>query len=529
MRESDLHPQSKSHLAKRYFFSRGELASDDYQQFWIRYKPGRILRRKMRCLPAHWLKIVVYSFILVALGVGWYYGLHISILMFVVAAALAMFVCFSVWLGHLMMPTHISMSEDGIALHWLRRFCNINGPLLSWDRISHVSIDKKEGAQTKLEFNIIARLLPFSHRLVYMMLAPEMSKGWHTVGCDRATFDMDLEGIASSDDRKRLQIGLTRFLPAYRIEPTVSDELNLSLKVESYTDIWFDALSQSTTRLRDGELAGETYVCDKKYKIERTLGAGGQATAYEASIAHVTDNFRVVLKEFVLPAQAGIKVRKRVLENIQREAALLKNLKHQNIVKLLDFFVEDQRAYLVLEHIDGVTLQQRIEDGGALTEAQAVPLAITMCNILEYLHSKKPAVVHRDFTPDNLMLVGEPPSIKLIDFNVAQQLEANSTKTVVGKHAYIPPEQFRGEATEQSDIYALGATLAFLLTGVEPTPILQSHPQKTNSGVSDDLDAIVARATTLDAAARYSTAAEMRLDLERLLQRLSQAWLAEQL
>lgn len=514
--EYDLHPNSKSHLAKRYFFSRGELASDDYQQFWIRYKPGRILRKKLSRLPSMWIQIVLAVFLLVAVAVGSCTSLAVAILVLMAAAALALILVLTVSIRQLLMPTHISLDEGGIGLHWLRRFCNIKGPYLTWERISHVSIDKKSESDTKLEFNIIARMLPWSDRLVFMMLAPEMSKGWHTVGCDRATLDMDLDGIASSDDRKRLQIGLTRFLPSYRIEPTVSDELNLSLKVETYTDIWFDALSQSTARLRDGELSDDTFVCDKKYKIERTIGAGGQATAYEASVAHVSDKFRVVLKEFVLPAQAGIKVRKRVLENIQKEATLLKKLTHPNIVKLLDFFVEDQRAYLVLEHINGVTLKQRIEDGGALTDAQAAPLAITMCQILEYLHSSKPPVVHRDFTPDNLMLVGGT-SIKLIDFNVAQQLEANSTKTVVGKHAYIPPEQFRGQATEQSDIYALGATLAFLLTGVEPTPILQSHPQKINAGVSSELNAIVAKATTLEASGRYANAAEMREDLEKLL------------
>lgn len=515
--ESELHPQTKANLARRYFFSRGELASDEYQQFWIRYKPGRVLRRKLKQLPSSCPQIVACVFLVVAIAVGHIASPATAILMLGAALFLAGFVFLSISLRHLMVPTHISLNEEGVALHWLRRFCNINGPLLSWDRISHVSIDQKTQDRTKLEFNVIARLLPLSHRLIYMMLAPEMSKGWHTVGCERATVELDLDGIASSDDRKRLQIGLTKFLPSYRIEPTVSDELNLTLRVETYTDIWFDALNQSTSRLRDGALGSETFVCDKKYKIERIIGAGGQATAYEASIANVSDRFRVVLKEFVLPAQAGIKVRKRVLENIQKEGNLLKKLQHPNIVKLLDFFVEDQRAYLVLEHIDGITLQQRIEDGGALTESQAVPLAITMCQILEYLHSSKPPVIHRDFTPDNLMMVGSSPSIKLIDFNVAQQLEANTTKTVVGKHAYIPPEQFRGQATAQSDIYALGATLAFLLTGEEPTPILQSHPQTINAGISDDLDAIVARATALDVTIRYATAAEMRHELEQLL------------
>ncbi len=95
------------------------------------------------------------------------------------------------------------------------------------------------------------------------------------------------------------------------------------------------------------------------------------------------------------------------------------------------------------------------------------------CGLLDLLHAN--SIVHRDFTPDNLIL-NSKGQLKLIDFNVAQQIQEGSTGTIVGKHAYVPPEQFRGKATSQSDLYAFGATMFYLLTGKDPEPISQSIP-----------------------------------------------------
>jgi serine/threonine-protein kinase len=133
-----------------------------------------------------------------------------------------------------------------------------------------------------------------------------------------------------------------------------------------------------------------------------------------------------------------------------------------------------------------------------------------MCDILQYLHSQTPPIVHQDFTPDNL-LVSENGKLKLIDFMVAKQESVDtSTSTVVGKHHYMPPEQFRGKSTTQSDIYALGATLYFMLTGQDPEPMSQLH-------VSGSLDPIISRATALDTAQRYASAQEVKADLQQLL------------
>jgi serine/threonine-protein kinase len=201
-----------------------------------------------------------------------------------------------------------------------------------------------------------------------------------------------------------------------------------------------------------------------------------------------------------MPVFPDARVRKSVAEKFQQEAAMLSRLAHPQIVKLLDVFVEDHRAYLVLQRIQGNTLKQVVTKRGALSESEVTALALQMCDILLYLHSQNPPVIHRDFTPDNLMLF--EGKLFLIDFSVAQQIEINITGSVVGKHLYMAPEQFRGKASAQSDVYSFGATLFYLLTGKEPEAISVSHPRAIDAEVSERMDTLIAQCTALDTASR---------------------------
>jgi len=503
---------TKAALSNRYFFTKGLKASDDYDQFWIRYRPERVLRKRLNVWSSSRkadaaVGIAICVFLCVLFGLK----------AFLLLAALACLIFGAGKLYFLSFPTHIALSEEGLQLFWLRSFCNIASGMISWERLTHVSIAKKNyfgQPGSILEFNVMGTSMKLKERMGYQLVSSEISSGF--LKGDRCKISLRLDGIASSDDRKRLQSALKKFLPSYRIEPSVSDELNLSLRVESYTDLWLDALN-SNKRVRDDVLPPGLQIAEGAYEIVSEIGAGGQAVVYEAlDLKRRQDGAepnRVVLKEFVLPVHAGATVRKRVLENIKREADLLKGLKHPNIVKLLELFVEDQRAYLVLERIGGKTLKQLVEEKGALTEREAVLFGLQMCEILGYLHAHK--VVHRDFTPDNLILA-HGDILKLIDFNVALQLEAETTNTVVGKHAYIPPEQFRGKASAQSDIYAVGGTLYFILAGKEPEPITCSHVREERPYLSGDIDTIVARATEIELDKRYADCTQLRTDLHRL-------------
>lgn len=161
-----------------------------------------------------------------------------------------------------------------------------------------------------------------------------------------------------------------------------------------------------------------------------------------------------------------------------------------------DNFIEDHRFYLVLEHAQGDSLRKLIDESGPMSNMETMELAVQLLGILSHLHTMSPPVIHRDFTPENI-IIAEDGTPKLIDFNVARQSESTATRTVVGKHSYLPPEQFRGKACPQSDIYALGATLFFALTGEDPEPISASKPRDKSLTVDSHLDNIIFRATQL--------------------------------
>lgn len=284
----------------------------------------------------------------------------------------------------------------------------------------------------------------------------------------------------------------------------------------TYTMLWLEALAAPPRRERLTPMTEGTLLCKGRYVLKRKLGAGGQGSAFLA--VSTDDASNVVLKEYILPTYVDIKTRKQALERFEHEAKMLSGLNHPSIVQLLDYFVDDHRAYLVLEYIDGDNLQQVVEKNGPMPDALALNCANALVDILVYLHNQTPPVVHRDFTPDNLV-TSSNGTIKLIDFMVAQQTDSSqqqsASSTVVGKHAYMAPEQFRGQNRTQSDIYALGCTLYYLLTGKEPEPITQLHPILDNENCPLILNEIVSKCTESDYLDRYQSVEEIKTQLAR--------------
>jgi serine/threonine-protein kinase len=162
----------------------------------------------------------------------------------------------------------------------------------------------------------------------------------------------------------------------------------------------------------------------------------------------------------------------------------------------------------MLEYINGQDLRQLVQQNGPQREALVLTWAMEMATMLKYLHEQEPPIIHRDFTPDNLVLC-QDGSLVLIDFGAANEFIGNATGTFVGKHAFIAPEQFRGKAVVQSDIYAFGCTLYFLLTGKEPEALSTSNPQTENSRISSEMSELIVCCTQLEARRRYQSAAQL--------------------
>lgn len=288
----------------------------------------------------------------------------------------------------------------------------------------------------------------------------------------------------------------------------------------SYTELWFEALLAAPTRSRLTPLLPGSTLRGGAYEIVTQLGHGGQGTAYIAarsSTGPQSEISHVVLKEYVLPAAVNTEAKMSALRDLEHEAKLLQELHHPGIVKLMGFFVEDHRGYLVMELCNGDSLRDTVEKVGALDASRVASIAVEICTILDYLHSLDPPVVHRDLSPDNLIETIEG-TVKLIDFNVALQTGGKTAQGFAGKHCYMAPEQVRGQATAQADIYAMGATLYFLLTGENPSPLSQSRPKQLLPSVPCELDDIVARATALNLSDRYQSVREIKAELQHYLQ-----------
>jgi len=281
----------------------------------------------------------------------------------------------------------------------------------------------------------------------------------------------------------------------------------------SYTELWLQSLTQAPERTTLDPLEPGQVIGQARFEVLHSLGVGGQGTAYLCREIRVDTTKLVVLKETMLPIFADPLVRRKALEAFEREAKLLQSLAHGGIVQLMDFFVEDHRAYLVLEHLPGSNMRECVLKEGPMSEAKIQFYGSQMCEILRFLHER--SIVHRDFSPENLILDSDD-RIKLIDFNVAQQAQDGSQGAIVGKPAYMPPEQFRGKATCQSDIYALGATLFFLLCGQDPEAITQSSVVALRASVSPELNRIIKRCTALQLNQRYQSIGEIAVDLEAL-------------
>jgi len=221
-----------------------------------------------------------------------------------------------------------------------------------------------------------------------------------------------------------------------------------------------------------------------------------------------------VLKEFVLPTNAGSDVRGESFAHVRKEANFLETLHHPFIVRLLEHFVEDHRAYLVLEYVAGQTLRQLVKDSGAQKERESTATLRAALDICRFFHSQSPPIVHRDLTPDNF-IQSETGQLTLIDFSVAQFMEAERTRTVCGKHNYMAPEQFRGNPCTQSDLYSLGCTAYFLITGEDPLPLsCLSLPESFEA--SADFSKVISKLTRLTLEDRYKTADEAIFDLDQL-------------
>ena len=244
------------------------------------------------------------------------------------------------------------------------------------------------------------------------------------------------------------------------------------------------------------------------------IAQGGMGAVYQAQDKRLQDKI-VAVKEMSESIIARPE-RKRVLESFQREAELLARLAHPNLVRVSDRFQEGERHYMVMEFIEGQTLEEMLKGrSDPFPEEQVLDWAGQLCNVLFYLHSQEPKIIYRDIKPANVMLLEGSNQVKLIDFGIARFFKMGKQKDTVefGTDGYAPPEQYgKAQTDERSDVYALGAMLHQLLTLREPItrPFHFPTVRSLNPKVSRQVDVAIAEAVEADQDKRHQSMEEMQ-------------------
>jgi len=262
-------------------------------------------------------------------------------------------------------------------------------------------------------------------------------------------------------------------------------------------------------------------VLQERYEVRGVLGMGGFSAVYQARDLRFPNVAKLCAVKEMTNHAPDPQLRAVALQNFEREANILATLNHPAVPKVYDYFSEDNRAYLVMEFIDGRDLEAVISDGtGFLPQDQILAWALQLCDVLYFLHSHSPPIIFRDMKPSNVML-DKHGQIRLIDFGIAKNFQPGQKGTMIGTEGYSPPEQYRGVADQRTDVYALGATLHHLLSRqnpqVEPPFSFHERPiTAANPNVDAEFAQVVMRALEYEPDRRYASADEMKRALMAL-------------
>lgn len=263
---------------------------------------------------------------------------------------------------------------------------------------------------------------------------------------------------------------------------------------------------------------------DGRYEIQEIIGVGGMSVVYKA-YDNLDDRIvavKILKDEFL----ANEEFRRR----FKNEAKAIAVLNHPNIVRVYDVNFGERLQYIVMEHVDGITLKEYIQQQGTINWKDSIHFVSQILRALQHAHDK--GIVHRDIKPQNIILL-QNGTIKVSDFGIARFSRSDTrtmTEKAIGSVHYISPEQARGDMTdEKADIYSVGVVLYEMLTGKVPfesdsavsVAIMQlqadpTPPTQINPAIPKGLEQITMHAMQKLSAERYQTATEMLLDVEEI-------------
>jgi len=268
-------------------------------------------------------------------------------------------------------------------------------------------------------------------------------------------------------------------------------------------------------------LNDNTSLLQERYHILTQVGKGGFGAVYRAEDTQAHNNI-VAVKQINL---RGLTPQETIeaTDAFNREVSLLTNLDHPNLPHIYDNFTDPEHWYLVMDFIEGETLETYLEAKGPNYTAplgEVLALSIQLCTVLDYLHTREPAIIFRDLKPANIM---RTPANKLylIDFGIARRFNPAKLKDTIpfGSPGYAAPEQYgKAQTTARADIYSLGALLHMLLTGDDPVdnPFHFSPLRIYGAAGLASLEKLMMRMVELKADERPATVSEVKVELQRI-------------
>ncbi len=291
----------------------------------------------------------------------------------------------------------------------------------------------------------------------------------------------------------------------------------------------------SEDNLQDILLPPGTYLYNGKYVIEKKIGEGGFGITYKALQTGL--NRKVCIKEYFLAGKCMRNTRAKTVYSIGNngdtyekyrqsfleEAKMLASLSHSNIVEVIDIFDENGTSYMVMPFIIGKSLESIVETQGKLSYPDAVNYIAQITDAVGYIHEQH--LLHRDIKPANIMITPDYKAI-LIDFGAARKFEQDKTQrhTAMLTHGYAPPEQYSDLSRKgaYTDIYAIGATLYFVLTGKVPMDatarVLEKmpEPKALSPDIPDEINRTILKAMQIKAENRHQSIGEFMDDLRNI-------------
>ena len=257
----------------------------------------------------------------------------------------------------------------------------------------------------------------------------------------------------------------------------------------------------------------------QRYLILGEAGRGGFGAVYKASDTQLG---RMVAIKEMSQSKLGTQELATASETFRHEALLLAGLTHPNLPRIYEQFIDAGRSYLVMDFIEGETLEEYLDRLGVqkLPFEKVFEIAIQLCSVLDYLHTRQPAIIFRDLKPANIMITGSG-HIYLIDFGIARQFKPGQSKdtTPLGSSGYAAPEQYgKSQTTPRTDIYSLGVTLHQLITGNDPadSPFRFTPLQLPNYPVLQGLDTLIMSMVSVEIDKRPASVASVKQVLERI-------------